>query len=280
MSGGTASSSLLLDELLDAGDVRALPELLGAKTQEKLASLAQRLFTQPRPFARQVLFGYIADGCDRPGHRVFVKTLFKAAEKANDIELIGHFAVAFDRLVKRRLVSTSRWDWQARRSVTEQILREPRELLLRLPRWRGAGKRIYTNPINGTTTRMRRPFIPLGNPHDKWGRNPRTNQWEATRTGGGEEREDPLRFTFSTRRYLQRCTWRFFRRLFKLSALDYRNALLPVLARFRDEHLSTAESVLDAWFLVHALYGRSEVLNRRAPGRHALRARPLGVDDQ
>ena len=266
MSGGTASSSLLLDELLEAGDVRVLPEILASRAQKKLGSLAHALLTETRPFARQVLKGYIDDGCDRPGHRVFVKTLFKAAEKANDVELMGHFAVAFDRLVRRRLVTISRWDWQARRGVTEQQLREPPELLLRLPRWRGRGQRIYTNPISGMTTRMRRPFIPLINPHRSWGRNPRTNRWEATRLGGGAEREDPLRFTFSTRRYLQRRCWRFFRRTRKQSALDYRKAVLPVLAGFRDEHLSTTESLLDAWSLVHALYGCSDVLNRAPLG--------------
>ena len=266
MSGGTASSSLLLDELLEAGDVRALAELLGSRAQKKLATIAQSLLSESRPFARQVLLGYIDDGCDRPGHRVFVKTVFKAAEKANDLELMGHFAVAFDRLVKRRLVTVSRWDWQARRGVTEQILREPLELLLRLPRWKGGGKRIYTNPINGLTTRMRRPYIPLVNPHRQWGRNPKTNRWEATRHGGGEERGDPLRFTFSTRRYLQRRTWRFFRRLSKQSAFDYRKAVLPVLGRFKDEHLATTESLMDAWFLVHALYGKSDVLNRAPLG--------------
>jgi hypothetical protein len=266
MSGGTASSSLLLDELLEAGDVRVLAELLGSRAQKKLAGLAQSLFTDTRPFARQVLCGYIDDGCDRPAHRVFVKTLFKAAEKANDVELMGHFAVAFDRLVKRRLVTQSRWDWQARRAVSEQALIEPRELLRRLPRWKGGGKRRYTNPLSGLTTPMRRPYIPLVNPHRQWGRNPRTQQWEATRHGGGEERADPLQFTFSTRRYLQRRTWRFFRRLAKQSALDYRQALLPLLTRFRDEHLATVESILDGWFLTHALYGRSEVLDRAPLG--------------
>ncbi len=267
MAGETSSSSLLLDEFLEAGDARALPELLGSRAQKKLASLAQALFTEPRPFARKLLEGYIADGCDRPGHRVFVKTLFKLAEKANDTELLGHFAVAFDRLVKRRLVTQSRWDWQNRRSVTEQLLLEPRELLRRLPRWRGAGKRSYTNPLTGVTTRVNRPHIPLVNPHRHWGRNPKTNKWESIWSGGGDERADPLHFSFSTRRYLQRRTWRWYRKLFKQSALDYRQHVMPVLARYRDEHLATTESLLDAWFLMHALYGGSEVL---------LRA-PLGV---
>ncbi|MDP2276509.1 MAG: hypothetical protein Q8K32_37570 [Archangium sp.] len=266
MTGGASSSSLLLDEFLEAGDARALPELLGSRAQKKLAGVGQALFTETRPFARKLLEGYIADGCDRPGHRVFVKTLFKLAEKANDTELLGHFAVAFDRLVKRRLVTQTRWDWQNRRSVTEQLLSEPKELLRRLPRWRGAGKRSYTNPVSGLTTRARRPYIPLVNPHRHWGRNPKTNKWESIRSGGGEERADPLVFTFSTRRYLQRRTWRFFRKLFKQSTLDYRQHVLPVLARYRDEHLASTESLLDAWFLVHALYGGSDVLQRAPLG--------------
>lgn len=275
MSGGTTSSSLLLDELLDAGDVRVLPELLGLRTQKRLASIAQRLFTETRPFARQVLLGYVDDGCDRPGHRVFVKTLFKAAEKANDLELLGRFAVAFDRLVRRRLVTQSRWDWQNRRAVSEQVLLEPKELLRRLPRWRGAGKRTYLNPITGMTTRVRRPFIPLTNAHHQWGRNPRTNRWESIPVAGGEERADPLRFSFSTRRYLQRRTWRAFRRLSKQSAFDYRKAVLPVLGGYRDEHLASTEALLDAWFLVHALYGRSEVLNRAPLGVKLATGRTL-----
>lgn len=266
MSGGTTSSSLLLDELMEAGDARVLDELLGARAQKKLAQLAQTLFTDTRPFAREVLKGYIDDGCDRPGHRVFVKTLFKAAEKANDLELLGHFAAAFDRLVKRRLQTVSGWDWANRRAFTRKELVEPKELLRRLPRWRGSDKRTYTNPVTGRTTRVRRPHVPLVNPHFTWGRNPRTNRWESSRVGGGEERADPLQFSFSTRRYLQRRTWRFFRKLVKQSALDYRNAVLPVLARFKDEHLASPEALLDAWFLTHALYACSDVLDRAPLG--------------
>jgi hypothetical protein len=266
MSGGTTSSSLLLDELMEAGDVRVLPELLGLRAQKKLAGLASSLFKDSRPFARQVLLGYIDDGCDRPGHRVFVKTLFKAAEKANDLELMAHFAVAFDRLVKRRLVTTSGWDWANRRAYTKKVLMEPKELLRRLPRWKGSGKRTYTNPVTGKTTAMRRPFIPLVNPHTTWGRNPRTNRWESSRVGGGEERADPLTFSFSTRRYLQRRTWRFFRRVHEGGDARFRAAILPALKMFKDEHLATIESMLDGWFLAHVLYANSEVLDRQPLG--------------
>src|SRR5437868_13665301 len=98
-----------------------------------------------------------------------------------------------------------------------QVLQEPYSLLRRLPRWRGA-KRTYTNPITNRTTKVRRPYIPLANAHTTWGRNPATNRWESRRVGGGEERADPLTFTFSTRRYLQRRTWRFFRKIHEVGA--------------------------------------------------------------
>lgn len=42
--------------------------------------------------------------------------------------------------------------------------------------------------------------------------------------------------------------------------------VLPVLARYRDEHLSTTEALLDAWFLVHALNGGSTLLQRAPLG--------------
>ncbi|MFZ5444078.1 MAG: hypothetical protein ACOZQL_29015 [Myxococcota bacterium] len=274
MSGGTASSSLLLDELLEAGDVRVLPELLGSKAQKKLATIAQRLLTDPRPFARQVLRGYVEDGCDRPGHRVFVKTIFKAAERDHDAELLGWLAVAFDRLVRRSLETRSRWDYSQRRAVTEQVLVEPPRLLKRLPRWRG-GPQSYTNPVSGKATRVRRPFVPLVNPRLTWARNPRSGRWESSRHGGGEPGADPFHFTFSTRRYLQRRTWRFFRRFARQSPQAYREKVLPVLAAFKDEHLASVEALLDSWFLVHALYGRSEVLDRKPLGVVAAKGRNL-----
>jgi hypothetical protein len=265
MSSETASSSLLLDELLEAGDVRVLDEILKSRAQKKLAGVAQRLLTEPRPFAREVLTKYIDDGCDRPAHRVFVKTVFKVAEKNGDAGLMGHLAVALDRLVRRSLVTQTRWDYQGRRVVTEKVLRDPSNLMRRLPRYR-RGKRSYTNPVSGVTTPVRRPFIPLLNPRTRWERNPRTNRWEAVQEGGGGEGSDPLRFTFSTRRYLQRRTWRFFRKFAKQSPGEYRARVIDVLGRFDDAHLATVEALLDSWFLAHALYGRSEILNRQPLG--------------
>lgn len=103
-------SALLVDELFAAGDSRFLPEVLRVTAGGKLAALAERWFTDPRPWARQALLAYIDDGCARPEHKGLVKRLFKVAEKKADDEVMAHFLVAFDSFDHRVLVKASRWD--------------------------------------------------------------------------------------------------------------------------------------------------------------------------
>ena len=104
-----AASSLLLDEHFESGDPRFLDEVLASTAARKLRALADRWYGDARPFAREALLRYLDDGCDRPHHRPLVKALFKLAEMAADDEAMGHFLVAFDRLVRRRLKPRSRF---------------------------------------------------------------------------------------------------------------------------------------------------------------------------
>ena len=108
MAVGT--SSLLLDEAFAAGDERFFAELLASTAAKKLRAFADPWYGDVRPFARQMLLRYIDDGGDRPHHRGLVKTLFKLAELNEDDEAMGHFLVAFDRLVKRSARSVAGWD--------------------------------------------------------------------------------------------------------------------------------------------------------------------------
>ncbi|UQA64032.1 hypothetical protein E8A73_046910 [Polyangium aurulentum] len=121
-----ASSSLLLDEHFEAGDDRFVDEVLALSSGKKLKSLADRWFRDARPFARRTLLAYIDDGCDRPHHRPLVKALFKLAEKRRDDEVMGHFLVAFDRLVRRKLVAIDRYDWNKGDTVKERVLERDR----------------------------------------------------------------------------------------------------------------------------------------------------------
>lgn len=118
------ASSLLLDEHFAAGDPRFLDEVFASSAGRKLKSLVKRWYEDRRPFAREALLRYIADGCDRPHHKPLVKGLFKAAEAAGDDEVMAHFMVAFDRLIHRKIRTVDAWDYKQRKSV-KTVLVEP-----------------------------------------------------------------------------------------------------------------------------------------------------------
>lgn len=124
MSGARSrtASELLLDEHFEAGDDRFVDEVLASTAGRKLKALAPRWYADSRPFARRALLRYIDDGCDRPHHRALVKSLYKLAEAAEDDEALGHFMVAFDRLVRRKLIKVPRYDWQSRQSFEQPML--------------------------------------------------------------------------------------------------------------------------------------------------------------
>jgi hypothetical protein len=116
-----SGSSLMLDEYFEAGDDRFLGEALASTAGKKLKALAERWYRDTRPFARRALLAYIEDGCDRPHHRPLVKSLFKLAEKAGDDEAMGHFMVAFDRLLQRHLKPHYQWDPDTRQNQTVMV---------------------------------------------------------------------------------------------------------------------------------------------------------------
>lgn len=110
------TSTLLLDEAFAAGDERFFAALIESTAAKKLKSLADPWYGDARPFARTMLLRYIDDGGDRPHHRALVKTLFKLAELNEDDEAMGHFLVAFDRLIQRTARRTTVWNRATRES--------------------------------------------------------------------------------------------------------------------------------------------------------------------
>jgi hypothetical protein len=127
-------STVLIDEYFASGDDRFLAEVFASRSDKKLLSLAEPWFWDPRPFARRMVLAYVDDGCDRLNHRPLVKRLFKAAEAAADDELMGHFLVAFDRLVHRELVEKRRYDWQSRTTHSEWVLARDPQVLAGVPK--------------------------------------------------------------------------------------------------------------------------------------------------
>lgn len=100
-------SALLIDLYFETGDDRFLDEVLCFDGAKKLAGLAKPWFEDTRPFARRALLAYIDDGCARAEHKALVKRLFKLAEAARDDQVMAHFMVSFDRLLRRALRAVS-----------------------------------------------------------------------------------------------------------------------------------------------------------------------------
>ncbi len=116
-----ASSALLVEELLGEASPRFLDEL-ALFSGRKLAAIAERWSSDTRPDARAMLLDYVLAGCDRPGHKLLVKRLLALAEKRQDDELMGCFAVAFDRMEKRWLVESQGWDYSVSEMVKTRVL--------------------------------------------------------------------------------------------------------------------------------------------------------------
>lgn len=115
-------SAVALEASFESQDPKFLDELLNTHRPNVLANLASKWFEDPRPPMRRLLLDYIATGVDTPHHQPLVKRVFKAAEAANDHEVIGHFAVAFDQLVKRRVARSWGYDWQTKTSTVSEYL--------------------------------------------------------------------------------------------------------------------------------------------------------------
>lgn len=76
-----------------------LTELEKLRDPVLAAALADRWAEDARPWARMQLLAYLDGPLRHSGHQPLVKRLYRAAERRGDLELVGAFLVAFDRLV-------------------------------------------------------------------------------------------------------------------------------------------------------------------------------------
>jgi len=116
-----SSAPVLIEEYFLQRSPLFLDALLRCEDDPWLAAFAKRWAEDLRPWAREQLFGYVDDGCDRRNHRPLVKRLFKHAERSEDDELMAAFLVAFDRMVKHHLVEQRSWNWRDRRYETRKV---------------------------------------------------------------------------------------------------------------------------------------------------------------
>jgi hypothetical protein len=181
-----AASFLLLDEYFANGMDAFVDQLVGLTEPQGLAAFVERWKADPRPWAREKMFDYLARPLTTPGHNVVVKRLFKHAERRNDTPLMAAFLHAFDCLVRRQRKMKWRWIPDLRQAVQEERLVTPRDALIRTS--------TYT------------------------AQNPRTRETFIVSTSS---RHSGTLFSYRTRYYLRRRAWRYFRRLGFRAPADY-----------------------------------------------------------
>jgi hypothetical protein len=224
--GEDPASTLLVDESFAQQDDQFVERLRSVRSSQYLAAFADRWKQDPRPWAREQIFKYLAMPMDRPGHHPVVKRLFKHAEAKRDDELMAAFLVAFDRLIRRERRTRYRWDFQTRQSWREEELFAPRNQIL-------------------PTKQQKRG-------RDPWTGESILYQPKSPKNG--------RLFSYATRQYLRRRAWRYFRWMGFGRPNDYPRAISRALISYRDDDFAEGENILDNWSLMNAAFRNSEVL--------------------
>ena len=238
MAGSNQPTFLMVEECFEHQDGRFLELLRWPFQPARLAAFADRWKKDPRPWAREQTFAYLALPLSIPGHQPVVKRLFKEAEQRGDHELLGAFLIAFDRLVRRRRRKRNRYEYirETRQYVTHE------EERVELPR----NTLIGHNPADKVATRKGELAEPYWFPDRDYGQR---------------------LFSYATRRYLRRRAWRYFRRLAKKDGPAYIREIAKALARFEETDFKNGEDLLESWGLMNACFR----------GHSALRITPAAV---
>ena len=222
-------SKLLLDECFAAADDRFLSEWIKFRSPEIVAAYVQQWVTDPRPWARQQMIDYLAMELNFPGQELFVKRAYRHFESLRDHEMLGHFMVTFDRLVRRSRIAVPRWDRSTRELIQdEHLFARPNKTVIpetgRTGTY-GTGKHQRTFPL---------PDI----------RNKPKNRL----------------FRHRTRNFLRRRVWRYFRWLSYKNPAEYLVAISRALCIYTDAEFKLGENIIDNWSLMHACYSHSDAL--------------------
>jgi hypothetical protein len=283
MAGAAGKPSwLILEELLERGDVSFVDAIRRFDDAERLAGFAARWYGDQRPASRRLLLEYLHRPLNAFRHEPLVKRIFKLGEAAGDDEVMARFLVLFDRSVRR--VKRRRYQ---HRNATARTLDEARRIMAE---WEAAGAEyVRESEWSGTHHIWGRwftehPFVPPGTTMPRGQmrhyRNPRTGERISIpdyiellgrADGGGPAastltpamRQKLLRyrlFSVHTRNYLRRRAWRYFRRLGKQQPERYVPAIVQALKLYEDADVADGLALLDNWGLIHALFHHSPAL--------------------
>lgn len=222
-ASGGQPSKILLDELYATKDDGFLDCFVQFESYDFLRHFSTRWVQDKSPWARKQLIKYLHRRLNFPGHEVVFKRAFKTAIENEDIELLTHFLVVLDRLVRRKRIKGYTYDYRLRTYYQREYLfaapnKTVREETGRVREYKYAGK-TYQWPL---------PDI----------RNVPQNRL----------------FTQQTRAYLRRRVWRFFRHMAYRQPERYVEAMSSALALYNNSHFDCGEAILDNWSLMHACY--------------------------
>lgn len=79
---------------------------------------------------------------------------------------------------------------------------------------------------------------------------------------GRWHRKERRLFSFATRHYLRRRSWRYFRRIAFSRPTDYVTAVARALAAYTNDDLASGVDLMSRWAFLHATFGRSDRLER------------------
>jgi hypothetical protein len=228
-TGPTQASTLAVDESFAGGDDRFVELVRSVSSPKYLAALVDRWKRDPRPWAREQIIKYFSLPMDRPGHHPVVKRLFKHAEEKKDDELMAHFLVALDRLVRRQRRMRYRYDYDTRQLSQVEVLYAPRNQIL--------------------APTMAKNWV---------GKHPWTG--EQISVPPSIAKKGGRLFTYRTRVYLRRRAWRYFRWMGFGRPDDYPAKIALALAAYRDDDFASGENILDNWSLMNIAFYRSQAL--------------------
>lgn len=230
--GGAAGGMLLVEEYFDREDDRFVEALRDVEDAPALARFVDRWRRDSRPWARRQALAYLDQPLNAPGHHVVVKRLFKQAEERRDHEQMAAFLVAFDRLIRRVRKKKYRYEW----------IRETRQSV------------IHETEVLSMPHDVIPPPVPRTYIHPRTGEELEIAVWQ---------RYFPASFrlfSYSTRYYVRRRAWRYFRRLGYQHGEEYVLAVAQALLQYADEDVARPENLLDNWGLMHACFFHSPAI--------------------
>lgn len=230
------------EELLNRAGAGNLPVHVIRDLQDPhwLKGLGELWIADHRSEVRQLLVGYLRAPLNSPGHEVLIRTLLRQAEQQQDDQVMGLLLVAFDRAIRRTCLPVESGRDDVAAAAGERPDRQGSAACFRL-----------RTPAGTTEPRLTAVSSIEGE---------LTVRIETSTTNRSEEGPSRFLFSVTTRRFLQRRLWRYFRRLATVDSDRYLEAMCHLLLEYRDTDTPDGIALLDCHGLMQVLFGESDVV--------------------